>query len=49
MSTLQVTAERLVVVPHPNAERQSPILGGRAIGKIVSAAYLLRDGGTEYE
>ncbi|MFC8382054.1 RNA ligase (ATP) [Nocardia sp. NPDC057272] len=31
------------------AERPSPILGGRAIGKIVSEAYLLRDGGTEYE
>ncbi|MGY0499763.1 RNA ligase (ATP) [Nocardia sp. FBN12] len=31
------------------AERHSPVLGGRAIGKIVSDAYLLRDGGTEYE
>ncbi|MGO4616688.1 hypothetical protein AB4305_19500 [Nocardia sp. 2YAB30] len=25
------------------------MLGGRAIGKIVSPAYLLHDGGTEYE
>ncbi|MFC4128604.1 hypothetical protein [Nocardia rhizosphaerae] len=30
-------------------ERRSPVLGGRAIGKIVSDAYLLRDGGTEFE
>ncbi|WP_069161251.1 RNA ligase (ATP) [Nocardia altamirensis] len=37
------------VVIRPAAERYSPILGGRAIGKIVSDAYLLRDGGTEYE
>ncbi|MFD3702297.1 RNA ligase (ATP) [Nocardia sp. NPDC058658] len=37
------------LVVRPAVERQSPILGGRAIGKIVSAAYLLRDGGTEYE
>ncbi|WP_181696405.1 RNA ligase (ATP) [Nocardia sp. GTS18] len=31
------------------SERYSPVLGGRAIGKIVSDAYLLRDGGTEFE
>ncbi|MFI7524854.1 RNA ligase (ATP) [Nocardia salmonicida] len=37
------------LVVRPTVERQSSILGGRAIGKIVSAAYLLRDGGTEYE
>ncbi|WP_446222697.1 RNA ligase (ATP) [Nocardia sp. IBHARD005] len=37
------------LVVRPATERTSPILGGRAIGKIVSAAYLLRDGGTEYE
>lgn len=30
-------------------ERYSAVLGGRAIGKIVSAGYLLRDNGTEYE
>ena len=30
-------------------ERYSTVLGGRAIGKLVSSAYLLRDGGTEYE
>ncbi|WP_067541447.1 RNA ligase (ATP) [Nocardia crassostreae] len=37
------------LVVRPVVEPQSPILGGRAIGKIVSNAYLLRDGGTEYE
>ncbi|MFC6012216.1 RNA ligase (ATP) [Nocardia lasii] len=37
------------LVVRPVTERHSPILGGRAIGKLVSAAYLLRDGGTEYE
>ncbi|MGI8329995.1 RNA ligase (ATP) [Actinomadura scrupuli] len=30
-------------------ERHSPITGGRAIAKFVSAAYLTRKGGTEYE
>ncbi|MDO3649469.1 RNA ligase (ATP) [Nocardia mangyaensis] len=37
------------LVVRPATERLSPVLGGRAIGKIVSTAYLLRDGGTEYE
>lgn len=37
------------LVVRPATERQSPVLGGRAIGKIVSDAYLLRDGGTEFE
>ncbi|MEV6277108.1 RNA ligase (ATP) [Nocardia sp. NPDC051832] len=37
------------LVVRPATERYAPILGGRAIGKIVSDAYLLRDGGTEYE
>ncbi|MFD4430323.1 RNA ligase (ATP) [Nocardia sp. NPDC058497] len=37
------------LVVRPATERQSPVLGGRAIGKIVSNAYLLRDGGTEFE
>lgn len=30
-------------------ERYSPVTGGRAIGKLVSPAYLTRRGGTEYE
>lgn len=37
------------LVVRPRTERRSDLLGGRAIGKIVSATYLLRDGGTEYE
>ncbi|MFC9893337.1 RNA ligase (ATP) [Nocardia sp. NPDC127579] len=37
------------LVVRPATERYAPVLGGRAIGKIVSNAYLLRDGGTEYE
>ncbi|MEV0760018.1 RNA ligase (ATP) [Nocardia sp. NPDC050435] len=37
------------LVVRPASERYAPVLGGRAIGKIVSNAYLLRDGGTEYE
>ncbi|MBP2188311.1 RNA ligase (ATP) [Nocardia goodfellowii] len=37
------------LVVRPAIERYAPVLGGRAIGKIVSDAYLLRDGGTEYE
>lgn len=37
------------LVVRPTAERHAPVLGGRAIGKIVSNAYLLRDGGTEFE
>lgn len=37
------------IVVRPAKERYSDILGGRAIGKIVSAGYLTRAGGTEYE
>ncbi|MEV0249696.1 RNA ligase (ATP) [Nocardia sp. NPDC050712] len=37
------------LVVRPAVERYAPVLAGRAIGKIVSNAYLLRDGGTEYE
>jgi RNA ligase (TIGR02306 family) len=38
------------LVIRPRTERRAQALGGgRAIGKIVSAGYLLRDGGTEYE
>ncbi|WP_371478459.1 RNA ligase (ATP) [Kitasatospora sp. NBC_00315] len=37
------------VVVRPVAERWSPLLGGRAIVKAVSGAYLTRKGGTEYE
>ncbi|MEU0937650.1 RNA ligase (ATP) [Embleya sp. NPDC005971] len=37
------------IVVRPYRERHSPILNGRAIGKIVSQAYLTRKGGTEYE
>ncbi|MFQ6325392.1 RNA ligase (ATP) [Nocardia sp. CWNU-33] len=37
------------LVVRPAVERYSTVLGGRAIGKVVSNAYLLRDGGTEYE
>ncbi|MGW0394650.1 RNA ligase (ATP) [Streptomyces sp. NPDC003042] len=37
------------VVIRPVAERYSPVVGGRAIAKAVSPAYLTRKGGTEYE
>ncbi|MFE2870480.1 RNA ligase (ATP) [Embleya sp. NPDC059259] len=37
------------LVVRPARERYSDVVGGRAIGKIVSAAYLTRKGGTEYE
>ncbi|MEU4267421.1 RNA ligase (ATP) [Streptomyces sp. NPDC026092] len=37
------------VVIRPVTERYSPVLGGRAIAKAVSPAYLTRKGGTEYE
>ncbi|MFE9677952.1 RNA ligase (ATP) [Streptomyces sp. NPDC006259] len=37
------------VVIRPAVERHSPVTGGRAIAKAVSAAYLTRKGGTEYE
>jgi RNA ligase (TIGR02306 family) len=37
------------LVVRPARERYSEIVGGRAIGKIVSEAYLTRKGGTEYE
>jgi RNA ligase (TIGR02306 family) len=37
------------VVVRPAVERYSPVLGGRAIAKVVSGAYLTRKGGTEYE
>lgn len=37
------------LVVRPAKERYSSILGGRAIGKLVSNAYLLRTDGTEYE
>lgn len=37
------------VVVRPRRERYSPVLGGRAIVKFVSDAYLTRRGGTEYE
>jgi RNA ligase (TIGR02306 family) len=37
------------LVVRPAADRYSPITGGRAIAKFVSAAYLTRKGGTEYE
>ncbi|MFD0263876.1 RNA ligase (ATP) [Kitasatospora indigofera] len=37
------------VVVRPVTERWSPLLGGRAIAKVVSGAYLTRKGGTEYE
>ncbi|MGW0896687.1 RNA ligase (ATP) [Streptomyces goshikiensis] len=37
------------VVIRPAVERHSPVLGGRAIAKAVSPAYLTRKGGTEYE
>ncbi|MFJ9812231.1 RNA ligase (ATP) [Streptomyces sp. NPDC101158] len=37
------------VVVRPVTERYSPVLGGRAIAKAVSPAYLTRKGGTEYE
>ncbi|MFJ9930752.1 RNA ligase, DRB0094 family [Streptomyces misionensis] len=37
------------VVIRPRTERYSAVTGGRAIAKAVSAAYLTRKGGTEYE
>ncbi|UQW99767.1 RNA ligase (ATP) [Streptomyces sp. RerS4] len=37
------------VVVRPVTERYSPVVGGRAIAKAVSPAYLTRKGGTEYE
>ncbi|MGA5556514.1 RNA ligase (ATP) [Streptomyces lavendulocolor] len=37
------------VVVRPATERYSPVVGGRAIAKAVSPAYLTRKGGTEYE
>ncbi|WP_406284276.1 RNA ligase (ATP) [Embleya sp. NBC_00896] len=37
------------IVVRPARERRSDVVGGRAIGKIVSGAYLTRKGGTEYE
>ncbi|MFE0041508.1 RNA ligase (ATP) [Streptomyces sp. NPDC059015] len=37
------------VVVRPVTERWSPVVGGRAIAKCVSPAYLTRKGGTEYE
>ncbi|GAA2648606.1 RNA ligase (ATP) [Streptomyces lunalinharesii] len=37
------------VVVRPLTGRYSPELGGRAIAKVVSGAYLTRKGGTEYE
>ncbi|MET8245332.1 RNA ligase (ATP) [Streptomyces sp. NPDC005202] len=37
------------VVIRPVVERYSPVIGGRAIAKAVSPAYLTRKGGTEYE
>ncbi|KPC60010.1 RNA ligase (ATP) [Streptomyces chattanoogensis] len=37
------------VVVRPLADRYSPVVGGRAIAKVVGGAYLTRKGGTEYE
>ncbi|MCL2552471.1 MAG: RNA ligase (ATP) [Actinomycetia bacterium] len=37
------------VVVRTAADAYSPVLGGRAIAKVVSDAYLTRRGGTEYE
>ncbi|MGW1973948.1 RNA ligase family protein, partial [Streptomyces tubercidicus] len=37
------------VVVRAAADRHSPVLGGRAIAKVVSDAYLTRKGGTEFE
>jgi RNA ligase (TIGR02306 family) len=49
-STLHEGTIREGLVVRPVVERRSPILGGRAIGKIVSKGYLLRKGDvTEYE
>lgn len=45
----QGTNLREGVVVRPIVERYSEIVGGRAIGKFVSDAYLTRKGGTEYE
>lgn len=37
------------LVVRPAVERRSEVLGGRAIGKVVSGAYLTRKGATEFE
>jgi RNA ligase (TIGR02306 family) len=37
------------IVVRPARERRSDVVGSRAIGKLVSDAYLTRKGGTEYE
>lgn len=37
------------LVVRPREERHSDVLGGRAIAKFVSEAYLMRKGGTEFE
>ncbi|MET9804209.1 RNA ligase (ATP) [Streptomyces sp. NPDC006368] len=37
------------VVIRPAVERYSPVVGGRAVAKAVSPAYLTRKGGIEYE
>ncbi|MFJ2744148.1 RNA ligase (ATP) [Streptomyces sp. NPDC087440] len=37
------------VVIRPAVERHSPVVGGRAVAKAVSPAYLTRKGGTEFE
>ncbi|MFB6439309.1 RNA ligase (ATP) [Streptomyces sp. NPDC056411] len=37
------------VVVRPLTDRYSPVLGGRAVAKVVSGGYLTRKGGTEYE
>ncbi|MFE3071450.1 RNA ligase (ATP) [Streptomyces sp. NPDC059247] len=37
------------VVVRAATERHSPVVGGRAVAKAVSPAYLTRKGGTEYE
>jgi RNA ligase (TIGR02306 family) len=37
------------VVIRPATERYSPVVGGRAMAKAVSPAYLTRKGGTEFE
>ena len=37
------------VVVRTTVDKYSPLLGGRALAKVVSDAYLTRKGGTEYE
>jgi RNA ligase (TIGR02306 family) len=37
------------IVIRPARDRYAPVLGGRAIGKLISPAYVTRKGGTEYE